>query len=128
LVTDARADRGNQAGDQEGVAADVEARLQAQAVVGLADAPDRGDVGLVEAALEDDLPVFELGVTGVLLDLGVGEEGRGLGEAVDVPVEALENDRQLLLEPGFRGAQGGAGRRVDLGEGEPFLQEIAGHV
>jgi hypothetical protein len=80
------------------VAADIPARIETDPVMRLADAADGGLVDAVEIAVEDRLPMADLGVPGARHMLAILEEGRRLRILGHVLVETIEDARHLRQE------------------------------
>jgi hypothetical protein len=113
----------------EGVAADVPARLQADARVGLADGADGPLIILGELGLGDDVPV------GLLAPAGRGDVGivpevpAGLRRAPDLVVEARQGLGDFRLDQRAQGAQGSAGAGAQSHERRALFQQlIVGHA
>ena len=121
-------DGAQQSGDDEAVAADVPARLEAEAVMGFADAGDRLDVAVVELAGDDVGPVLDLHLLGVPHHRLVGEEFLRLRRRGDADVEIVEHQRQNAGDQGLHFAQRGAHAFIDADEGQSgFKPAIIAH-
>ena len=118
--------RGDQLVDQEGVAADVPARLQAERAVGAPDLGDRGGIGLVERRLGDQRPVLHLPPAGVLHAGGRGEQLRHLRRTANVLIELVERARHAGLDHRLQLAQMPARLRIDAHERHTFCRRVVG--
>jgi hypothetical protein len=102
--------------EDDGVAADVPARLQADAGMREADRAHFGHVALVEGAGADRRPVVDLGTLGPRHVRVVLEEALDLGRCAQALVELVEASRQLPIDDPLQLADALAALAVELHE------------
>ncbi len=108
--------------EDEGVAADVPARLQADPGMGLADSVDVLEVLVAEVGIGDDAPVGPLAPLGALHLGFVPEHGPHLRLMADLVVERVQRLGHFALNERFESPQRGAARGIELHEVHPFRE------
>jgi hypothetical protein len=117
-------DRGDQVLQDEGVAADIPARFQADPGMDLADLGDGIQVGLVKAGGGDLVPMRELLVSGAGHFLRVGEEVHGLGPGLDFRVQRVQRQRQGGQQHRLQRAEPAEESFVHIRKGEAVVERV----
>src|SRR3954454_8986837 len=84
--------------EDEGVAADIPLRLQADPAVSQSDLPDRREVVIVETSGKKRYPVVELGRLGMTYPAVAGEEFHHLRVVPEMGIEGVQDRRQQTFE------------------------------
>ena len=116
----------DQLAQQHAVAADVPARLQADAGVGAADGGDGAAIVLVDPPVDNGVPVSDLGGPGAGHMGVVMEEAPRFGGGADTVVKGVQGARRGGAQDVLHGPVGGR-RLGQSGEGCALLDRDVGH-